>query len=157
MNKPPGHDEERLELPDAVQNVLEEARMVLPGLQALFGFQLIAVFNDRFDLALDHAHQVEHLVSLLCVAAAVALLMTPAACHRQWDPMRVSVRFLGLTSHLIRLGMLVFAVGLSLDIHLVAFLVTDSDAVSIALGVFVLAALLALWVLYPHLARRRQS
>ncbi len=27
---------------------IEEARMVLPGIQALFGFQLIAAFNQRF-------------------------------------------------------------------------------------------------------------
>ena len=31
---------------DALQQTLEEARMVLPGVQALFGFQLIAVFSE---------------------------------------------------------------------------------------------------------------
>ena len=36
-------------LKDQARNVLEEARMVLPGIQALFGFQLIAVFNQRFE------------------------------------------------------------------------------------------------------------
>ena len=30
------------------QQMIEEARMVLPGIQTLFGFQLIAVFNNRF-------------------------------------------------------------------------------------------------------------
>jgi hypothetical protein len=30
------------------QEAIDEARMVLPGIQALFGFQLIAVFNERF-------------------------------------------------------------------------------------------------------------
>jgi hypothetical protein len=30
------------------RDAIEEARMVLPGIQALFGFQLIAVFNERF-------------------------------------------------------------------------------------------------------------
>ncbi|TLG71825.1 hypothetical protein [Methylocystis sp. B8] len=30
------------------RGAIEEARMVLPGIQALFGFQLIAVFNNRF-------------------------------------------------------------------------------------------------------------
>ncbi|GAC1430502.1 MAG: hypothetical protein NVSMB6_29390 [Burkholderiaceae bacterium] len=29
-------------------SVVEEARMVIPGVQALFGFQTIAVFNNQF-------------------------------------------------------------------------------------------------------------
>jgi hypothetical protein len=32
---------------------IEEARMVLSGTQALFGFQLIAAFNERFQQGRD--------------------------------------------------------------------------------------------------------
>lgn len=39
---------ERESLKDDVRNVLEEACMVLPGIQALIGFQTMAVFNQRF-------------------------------------------------------------------------------------------------------------
>jgi len=39
---------EKLPLSQAVSHLLEECRMVLPGLQALFGFQLVAVFNTAF-------------------------------------------------------------------------------------------------------------
>ncbi|HZN54924.1 MAG TPA: hypothetical protein VFB67_06335 [Candidatus Polarisedimenticolaceae bacterium] len=39
---------ERIPLTKAVELLLEECRMVLPGIQALFGFQLIAVFSDAF-------------------------------------------------------------------------------------------------------------
>ena len=35
-------------LEKVVEHLEEEARMILPGIQALFGFQLIAVFNQRF-------------------------------------------------------------------------------------------------------------
>src|SRR4029077_15687373 len=45
-------EDERESLETEVEQALEEARMVLPGIQALFGFQLIAVFNQRFDQAL---------------------------------------------------------------------------------------------------------
>jgi hypothetical protein len=44
-------------LKDAVQQTLDEARMVQPGIQALFGFQLIAVFNDGFQRHLSEAEQ----------------------------------------------------------------------------------------------------
>jgi len=37
---------EVLSLKDAVQQLLDEARMVLPGIQTLLGFQLIACFNE---------------------------------------------------------------------------------------------------------------
>jgi hypothetical protein len=40
---------EDLHLSQAVTQLLEECRMVLPLLQALFGFQLITVFNSAFD------------------------------------------------------------------------------------------------------------
>lgn len=35
-------------LKEELSNILVEARMALPGMQGLFGFQTIAVFNTRF-------------------------------------------------------------------------------------------------------------
>jgi hypothetical protein len=32
-----------------LRNVIEEARTILPGVQALFGIQTMPVFNTRFD------------------------------------------------------------------------------------------------------------
>jgi hypothetical protein len=40
--------DESLSLAEAVTHLLEECRMILPGVQALFGFQLIAVFDSSF-------------------------------------------------------------------------------------------------------------
>jgi len=51
---------------------------VLPGIQALFGFQLIAVFNDGFGEKLSSGQQVMHLVSIVLVALAIALVMAAA-------------------------------------------------------------------------------
>ncbi len=36
---------QRLSLEEEARHILEEARMVIPGIHALFGFQLVAVFN----------------------------------------------------------------------------------------------------------------
>ena len=72
----PVHQTENL-----AQEAIEEARMMLPGIQALFGFQLIAVFNERFH-QLTEADQVLHYIALLLVALAIAIIMTPAAYHR---------------------------------------------------------------------------
>jgi hypothetical protein len=60
------------------RGAIEEARMMLPGIQALFGFQLIAVFNNRF-MEIPTFEQELHLSAALLVAVAIALIMTPAA------------------------------------------------------------------------------
>jgi hypothetical protein len=53
---------------------IEEARMVLPGIQALFGFQLIAVFNERFkELTKD-----EQLIHFDCPRAYYDLRRLPS-------------------------------------------------------------------------------
>lgn len=44
---------EKIPLSEAVTHLLEECRMVLPGIQALFGFQLIVVFNPAFNERLN--------------------------------------------------------------------------------------------------------
>jgi|GEM_PF-3040211 hypothetical protein len=91
MNKKTSHDEarEELSLPTALDNLIEECRMLLPGIQALFGFQLIAVFNSTFAEKLSTLEQQLHLLAIGLVSVAIALILTPAAYHRQID--RVSI------------------------------------------------------------------
>ena len=63
------------------REAIEEARMVLPGMQALFGFQLIAVFNERFKELTENERFI-HFNATVLVTIAIALIMTPAAYHR---------------------------------------------------------------------------
>ena len=71
-------DAEKIE--NLAMATIEEARMVLPGIQALFGFQLIVAFNEHFR-DLEPPQQVLHFVSLVLVALAIAIIVTPAAYH----------------------------------------------------------------------------
>ena len=64
-----------------IEQMLTEARVILPGAQALFGFQLAIVFTQSFGV-LGTAPMLVHAASLLLVALAVVLLMAPAAYHR---------------------------------------------------------------------------
>ena len=82
----------------AAQYLLEECRMVLPGIQALFGFQLIAVFSPGFAQKLTLAEQRLHLVAIALLAIAVALIMAPAAYHRQREPQEVTSTFIQLAT-----------------------------------------------------------
>ena len=125
--------EQREELPlsKAVQYLLEECRMVLPGIQALFGFQLIAVFNPSFAQKLSPAEQRLHLLAIALVAVAVALIMTPAAYHRQTGPREVSETFVHLSSRLLLWSMLPLAASICVDFYLLGRVVLDSVWVSL--------------------------
>jgi hypothetical protein len=137
-------------LKDAVQQLLDEARMVLPGIQALLGFQLIAVFNEGFARRLGSAEQLLHLVAILLVALATGLVMTPAAYHRQVMRRAVSDAFLHLGSRLVSAALIPLGLGLSIDIFIVARLVTDSVIAGVVIAVVLLGLLMGLWVALPH-------
>ena len=137
-------------LKDAVQQTLDEARMVQPGIQALFGCQLIAVFNDGFQRHLSEAEQGVHLVALVLVTIAIALVMTPAAYHRQMQPRQVTQAFLVLASRFVSGALLPLAAGLALDLHLVTRVITGSMLVGAIVGGGVFAILIGLWFAYPQ-------
>ena len=146
---------EEVSLNEAANHLLEECRMVLPGIQALFGFQLVAVFNNRFN-DLESGEQIMHLVATGLVAIAVALIMTPAAYHRQTTPREVSWDFIQLSSRLLLMSMFPLAVGICLDFFLIAQLMVDGAiALPVALALFVL--FIALWYVLPRLHRPRSG
>jgi hypothetical protein len=82
------------------QQTLEEARTVVPGIQALFGFQLIVVFHPRFE-NLEEPLKIVHLVALVSVAASMALIMSPAAYHRLVERGQISRSSVDLASRLV--------------------------------------------------------
>ncbi|MDB4932063.1 MAG: hypothetical protein JWM10_4547 [Myxococcaceae bacterium] len=61
--------------------LLEEIRIALPGAEVMLGFLLTVPFTERFS-ALGDGQKAIYLASLLCVAAATALLLAPTAWHR---------------------------------------------------------------------------
>lgn len=141
-------EQKQEELSEAVSHLLEECRMVLPGIQALFGFQLVAVFNQRFD-RIPQFDQVLHLVATTLVAIAAALVMTPAAYHRTANPRGVSERFLRICTRLVLGSMLLLALGISADVYIIAAMIFENHTYAAALGAFLLAVLATLWFVFP--------
>jgi hypothetical protein len=146
---PTDDDSHPVELKDAVTFALDEARMVLPGIQALFGFQLIAVFNNRFEDVFDSFGQQLHLLALLLVALSCGLVMAPAAYHRRTGHLHVSKRLLSIISGFVGAAMVPLMLAISIDVGLVAFAVTESPAASAGLAVSCGLVLAALWLVFP--------
>src|SRR3954453_7144417 len=105
MSGKPQEEHEEVKLSQAATYLIEECRMVLPGVQAIFGFQLIAVFNQRFPDDLPEPVQYLHFVSLTLVALAAALVMTPAALHRITGVQHVTRNFLEISSRFLLASM----------------------------------------------------
>ena len=139
---------EKLPLPDAASELLDECRMVLPGIQALFGFQLVAVTNSRFTI-LQPFEQNLHILATILVAAAIAIIMTPAALHRQTCPQEVTESFLRISSFLMLVSMFPLAIGISLEFYLVARIVIHGMVPSILAGAL-FALFVVLWFILPR-------
>jgi hypothetical protein len=149
----PAQERQELELFQAAELLLEECRMVLPGIQSLFGFQLIAVFSDGFHQRLADYEQDLHLLAITLIGVAIALIMTPAAVHRQLDACVVTRRFIALSARLLLWSMLPLALGLCLDFYLVARVISGSVEV-LWLAVLLLVVFFALWGYLPRRLRR---
>jgi uncharacterized protein DUF6328 len=61
--------------------LLNELRVVMPGVQVLFGFLLTVPFQQRFT-EVDDFQRIVYFVTLLLTAASAAFLMGPSAFHR---------------------------------------------------------------------------
>jgi hypothetical protein len=140
---------QNLDLEKAASHLLEECRMVLPGIQALFGFQLIAVFSDGFRRELSAGQQQLHIVAVVCVVLAIALVMAPAAIHRRREPRSVSSRFLAVSSSLLMLGMIPLAIGTVADVYLVAIAVVHNQVIAGGATAVAAAAFIGLWGVMP--------
>lgn len=130
--------------------------MVLPGIQALFGFQLMAVFNNRFQELMPY-EQYTHFASILLVVVSIALIMTPAAYHRLVERGTVSQFFIDLSSSLIATAMIPLMSAIALEVLLLGRLILGRGWASFASAVctFVLFALL--WFMYPLVKRGRRT
>jgi hypothetical protein len=115
----------------------------------LLGFQLTVVFSAGFAQHLMLTDQRLHLAALILVAIAVGLVMTPAAYHRQTSPRRVTAKFVRLSSQLLVWSMLPLALGICLDVYVVAGVIVSRWLAS---GLFasLFFFFLSLWFGWPH-------
>jgi hypothetical protein len=137
-----------------IEQLLTEARVIIPGCQALLGFQLIAMLTHAFD-ELPPDAKIIHAAALCSVTIATILLMTPAALHRQSFGGDESETFLRLGSAFVVAASLPLALGIAADVYVVFLKITYSIAVSITASVTLLLAMLLLWYLYPVWLRTR--
>ncbi len=139
---------EKTPLKDRVEQVLTEAGVVLPGVQALLGFQLATMLMDGFD-KLPQSSKYIHLTSLILIGLCVILLMTPAAYHRIVERGENTESFHRVASRLLLLVMIPLPLGICGDLFVVLRKVINSISMSFGLALFTLACFYGLWFGVP--------
>jgi Family of unknown function (DUF6328) len=134
--------------------MLTEARVILPGAQALLAFQFIVTMSKRF-ADLPHPWQVMHFVALGFLALAVLLLIAPAALHRVAFAGDDDERFLDMGSRIVTVALAPLALAIATDLTVAAFVLFERANVAIASGAVALVALLAVWFAIPWRMSKR--
>jgi hypothetical protein len=147
---------EREDLEDASRTAQLEGRMVLPGIQTLFGFQLAVVFTESF-LGLGRVLQWMHVGSIALVVVAIAMVMTPAAYHRQMEPGVVSKRFLDIVNWFLTASLVPLMAAISMELFVLLHFLFRSIVVASSFGLGGLFLFTALWFVFPRLARGSES
>ncbi|HEU4409575.1 MAG TPA: DUF6328 family protein [Polyangiaceae bacterium] len=146
------------ELGSTAGQTIGETHMVVPSVLTLFGFQLMVATNPDFRTKLALWEQYAHLTSLVLVAISAALVMTPAAYHRQAEPKRISHQYVDLVSAIIPASLALLMFAISTEVYLIWQLVTGKRLVSAPVALALLATCAGLWFVLPRrLARRLRA
>jgi hypothetical protein len=146
--------EPRTSLKDRVTHVLDELRVILPGTQAIIGFQLVAVFSDGFT-RLSSTSKYVHFASLLLVCLSAALLMTPASYHRIANRGNDSEELHQFATVMLILAMAALAMGISADLFVISWMIFHGAAISVVVASTSLVGFFAIWFGYPVHCRAR--
>ena len=146
-----GRESEAERLDRELIELLNEIRVLLPGVQVLFAFLLTAPFASGFEEVTDFQRDV-YAVCLLAALAATACLVAPTTYHRvQWRQRDKEV-LLQSGNRLVLAGSVFLAVSLTCSILLVGDYLF-SPRVAILAAIASAVGLAVLWYLLP-LARR---
>lgn len=143
-----GRDETELERIDRNLNeLLQELRVALPGVQVLFAFLLILPFNERFKDVTSFEKDV-YLATLLATALASVLLIAPSMHHRILFRSDNKERILFHAHRFAMAGLAVLGVAITLAVLLVTHFVFGQGTAIVAAALCTGAMLLA-WVAIP--------
>lgn len=142
----------RTPLKEKIKTMSTEIRVVLPGAQALLGFQFSAVLSDRFG-ELPYSVQTVHFGALSAAALSIILLMAPAAYHRiaTGGEDTFAVNLFGVIALLSAMALL--GAALAGDFYVVLGMPLGWNATTAVVAVVSFLGSLLLWFGYPF-ARR---
>lgn len=98
-----------------------------------------------------------HLAAIVLVVVSIALIMAPAALHRQTRQQQASERFISIASNLLLASMLPLVLGVCVEVYLVSVVIAKQEAVGLVLAVVLAAVFALLWIVLPRRERARRA
>lgn len=147
------NEEKPTSLQVKIDQMLTEARIVIPGAQALLGFQLLVALNTVF-ARLPASSQIVHALSLGCVALSLLLLVAPAAFHRLAFQGEDAEPVFRVGSGFVNAALLPLALGISGDIYVAIARIGNSPFPGAICASFALLLFLFFWYAQPLFLRR---
>src|SRR4051794_14543914 len=147
-----GGEDEKERTERQLIELLNELRVVIPGVQVLFAFLLTIPFNQRFG-RVDQFQESVYFATMLLAALSAALFLAPSAYHRLLFHQRDREHIIEVANRFAIAGLLVLSLAITGAILLVTDFIYNSKALvaGTAIGTFLVLAVL--WVALP-LARR---
>ncbi|MFE1600463.1 DUF6328 family protein [Methylobacterium sp. ID0610] len=139
-----------------IEQMLTEARVMLPGAQALLGFQLVITFTEAFG-TLPLPARVVHVAALGLIALTVIWLIAPAAFHRIVYAGEDSPALHRLGTRFLLAASVTLALGIAADLGIVVAKVAGSPFWGIAAAGIALCGLVGLWHVTPLVLRQRRQ
>jgi uncharacterized protein DUF6328 len=147
-NMPDKQSGQATPLSTKVDQLLTEARLIIPGAQALLGFQLTVTLTKAFS-ELPPESKLAHAAALGCIGLTVLLLMAPASLHRIAFNGEDDSLFVKIGSRFVIAAPLPLALAIALDTYVAADRAVQSPTVAVALAVAAIVALVGCWYVYP--------
>jgi hypothetical protein len=145
---------DRDELRSRYYGLLQELRVVLPGVQVLVAFLLTAPFSARF-VELDDLGVATYLTALVCAVAATVCCIAPTVYHRAGGRTTRSARLVWAV-RMTRVGFVLLAVSLLSAVFCVTRFVSGSDTAR-WVALFLAALLLGTWTMLPWMTASHRS
>ncbi len=143
---PPDPARAKEELRERYYGLLQELRVVLPGVQLIMAFLLTVPFSQGFE-RLGPGSRAAFGAALLCAVLSVVAFMAPTALHR-FGPRRARAARLRLSILIMRVGLALLALTILIAFGVVAqyLFATPVAVLLVAVGAL---AMLGLWAILP--------
>jgi hypothetical protein len=129
-----------------LNDMLQELRILLQGVQVLTAFLIILPFNEGF-ARIDPFEKWVYVATFLCSVGGLVIFSAPAAHHRLVRPLMDRARFKLFATRMIIIGLIPSSVALVLATHLVISEVLGNEAALLVAGAVAVFVAILWWVL----------
>ncbi len=152
MTHSPRNESEEERLDRNLNEMLQELRVALPGVQVLFAFLLAVPFQQHFASVTPFQKSV-YFITLLLTAVSTALFIAPTAYHRMTFRLQQKERLVRFGNRSAIGGVVCLGLAMTGAVVLITDVLYDGKAAAVT-GTLVMTMFIFFWMLLPLNGRR---